>query len=38
MTDYHDVASAYRNALKSPARRYRDEMADLDTLIAAIVG
>lgn len=40
MTDYRDVASAYRIALKSLARRYlelHDEIADLDAMIAAIV-
>jgi transposase len=40
MTDYRTVASAYRIALKSLARRYlelHDEIADLDTMIAAIV-
>jgi transposase len=40
MTDYRKVASAYRIALKSLARRYlelHDEIADLDTMIAAIV-
>jgi transposase len=39
-TDYREVASAYRIALKSLARRYlelHDEIADLDTMIAAIV-
>lgn len=40
MTDYRKVASAYRIALKSLARRYlelHDEIADLDAMIAAIV-
>ena len=40
MTDYRKVASAYRIALKSLARRYlelHDEIVDLDTMIAAIV-
>jgi transposase len=40
MTDYRNVASAYRIALKSIARRYlelHDEIADLDAMIAAIV-
>ncbi len=40
MTDYRTVASAYRIALKSLARRYlelHDEIADLDAMIAAIV-
>jgi transposase len=40
MTDYRNVASAYRIALKSLARRYlelHDEIADLDAMIAAIV-
>ena len=40
MTDYRKVESAYRIALKSLARRYlelHDEIADLDTMIAAIV-
>jgi transposase len=40
LTDYHNVASAYRIALKSLGRRYlelHDEIADLDTMIAALV-
>lgn len=40
MTAYRNVASAYRIALKSLARRYlelHDEIADLDVMIAAIV-
>jgi transposase len=40
MTDYRNVTSAYRIALKSLARRYlelHDEIADLDAMIAAIV-
>lgn len=40
MTDYRNVASAYRIALKSLARRYlelHDEIADLDATITAIV-
>jgi transposase len=40
MTDYRNVASAYRIALKSLARRYlelHDEIADLDAMIASIV-
>jgi transposase len=40
MTDYRNVASAYRIALKSLARRYlelHDEITDLDAMIAAIV-
>jgi transposase len=40
MTDYRNVASAYRIALRSLARRYlelHDEIADLDHLIRAIV-
>lgn len=40
MTDYRAMASAYRIALKSLARRYlelHDEIADLDAMIAAIV-
>ena len=40
MTDYRNVASAYRIAFKSLARRYlelHDEIADLDAMIAAIV-
>jgi transposase len=40
LTDYRNVASAYRIALKSLARRYlelHDEIADLDAMIAAIV-
>lgn len=40
MTDYRNVASAYRITLKSLARRYlelHDEIADLDTMIRAIV-
>lgn len=38
--DYRTVASAYRIALKSLGRRYlelHDEIADLDTMIAALV-
>jgi transposase len=38
--DYRNVASAYRITLKSLGRRYlelHDEIADLDTLIAALV-
>jgi transposase len=40
MTDYRNVASAYRITLKSLARRYlelHDEIADLDAMIATIV-
>jgi transposase len=40
MTDYRNVASAYRITLKSLARRYlelHDEIADLDVMIATIV-
>ena len=40
LTDYRNVASAYRITLKSLARRYlelHDEIADLDTMIVAIV-
>src|SRR5829696_1211106 len=40
MTDYRNVASAYRITLRSLARRYLelyDEIADLDDLIRAIV-
>lgn len=40
MTDYRKVASAYRIALKSLARRYlelHDEISDLNGMIAAIV-
>src|SRR5512134_1851259 len=40
MTDYRNVASAYRIALKSLSCRYlelHDEIADLDAMIAAIV-
>ncbi len=40
LTDYRVVSSAYRIALKSLARRYlelHDEIADLDTMISAIV-
>jgi transposase len=40
MTDYRNVASAYRITLRSLARRYlelHDEVADLDAMIAAIV-
>lgn len=39
-SEYHFVTNIYRIALKSLARRYlelRDEIADLDVLIAAIV-
>jgi transposase len=39
-TDYRNVASAYRITLKSLGRRYlelHDEIADLDTMIVAIV-
>jgi transposase len=40
LTDYRNVVSAYRITLKSLARRYlelHDEIADLDTMITAIV-
>jgi transposase len=40
LTDYRSVVSAYRIALKSLGRRYlelHDEIADLDTMIVAIV-
>ena len=40
LTAYRDVESAYRISLKSLARRYlelHDEIADLDTMIGAIV-
>lgn len=40
LSDYRNVSSAYRIALKSLARRYlelHDEIADLDVMIAAIV-
>lgn len=40
LTDYRNVTSAYRITLKSLGRRYlelHDEIADLDTLIAALV-
>ena len=40
LTDYRNVVSAYRIALRSLARRYlelHDEIADLDTMIIAIV-
>jgi transposase len=40
LTDYRNVVSAYRITLKSLGRRYlelHDEIADLDTMIAAIV-
>lgn len=40
LTDYRHVASAYRIALKSLARRYlelHDEIADLDVMIAGLV-
>jgi transposase len=40
LTDYRDVTSAYRIALKSLGRRYlelQDEIADLDTMIVSIV-
>ena len=40
LTDYRNVASAYRIALKSLGRRYlelHDEIADLDAMIGAIV-
>ena len=40
MTDYRNVASAYRITLRSLARRYlelHDEIADLDCMISAIV-
>src|SRR4051794_19478933 len=40
LTDYRNVSSAYRIALRSLARRYlelHDEIADLDTMIIAIV-
>jgi transposase len=39
LTDYRNVVSAYRITLKSLGRRYlelRDEIADLDAMIAAI--
>ncbi|WP_188595224.1 transposase, partial [Niveispirillum cyanobacteriorum] len=41
LTDYRNPLSAYRIALKSLARRYvelHDEIAELDTMIASIVG
>jgi transposase len=40
LSAYRDVESAYRISLKSRARRYlklHDEIADLDTMIGAIV-
>src|SRR3954468_8507113 len=40
LTDYRNVVSAYRIALRSLARRYlelHDEIADLDTMIIAMV-
>jgi transposase len=40
LSDYRNLASAYRIALKSLGRRYlelHDEIADLDTLIAGLV-
>ena len=40
LTSYRELEAAYRIALKSLARRYlelHDEIADLDTMIAAIV-
>lgn len=40
LTSYREIEAAYRIALKSLARRYlelHDEIADLDTMIAAIV-
>lgn len=40
LTDYPQVASAYRITLKSLARRYlelHDEIADLDIMIATLV-
>jgi len=40
LTDYRSVVSAYRITLKSLGRRYlelHDEIADLDTIIVAIV-
>jgi transposase len=40
LTEYRNVTSAYRIALKSLGRRYlelHDEIADLDTVIAALV-
>jgi transposase len=40
LSDYRNVASAYRISLKSLGRRYlelHDEVADLDTMIGAIV-
>src|SRR5438874_4705942 len=40
LTDYRSVVSAYRITLKSLGRRYlelHDEIADLDTMIVAIV-
>ena len=40
LTDYRNVVSAYRISLRSLARRYlelHDEIADLDTMISAIV-
>ncbi|WP_026296010.1 IS110 family RNA-guided transposase [Aromatoleum toluclasticum] len=40
LSDYRNVSSAYRIALKSLARRYlelHDEIADLDSMIGAIV-
>ena len=40
LTGYRDVEAAYRISLKSLARRYlelHDEIADLDTMIGAIV-
>lgn len=40
LSDYRDLTTAYRIALKSLGRRYlelHDEIADLDTMIAALV-
>ncbi len=40
LTDYRNVVSAYRITLKSLGRRYlelHDEIADLDTMIVAII-
>jgi hypothetical protein len=40
LSDYRNLTSAYRIALKSLGRRYlelHDEVADLDTMIAALV-
>jgi len=41
LSDYRNLASAYRITLKSLGRRYlelHDEIADLDVMIAALVG